>query len=428
MKNMKKTLKERKIRKRKNNHTHKQTGGGDEWLTICKNPTICISFAQYREDIERYFDYFSWTWARLQNIVKIGSDSVNGFNCEIPFERNQYRAYAVLKSSRKESSDNLFYEALVGDFINTLHQYYPCFVQTYRYGKYKTATFYSDVKDNLVNPSILKRWKDELIMKRVSGNATKKSNKLKIIETSCKTPLYNCILIESIHPAASLYSECMKHKDSIDFWTKVFPHYLFQVYSVLTTISTQFTHYDLHSDNVLLYLLDDKKYIKMNYHFKHKTVSLMTNRILKIVDYGRSYFYQDQEINSNKIADLVCKFSSCNPECGKNKGYYWLNREHNERYDLRLLNDIYKSIILEYDIRLPSYILDFLGNIEYKSTETVHKLNIRTIHDAFVYIQRLLKEETVVQYNNENYKDSTLLGELDVWVEERRVMVWKKAI
>ena len=40
---------------------------------------------------------------------------------------------------------------------------------------------------------------------------------------------------------------------------------LFQIYSVLSVLQYEFTHYDLHPKNVLLYKVSNDGYITMNY-------------------------------------------------------------------------------------------------------------------------------------------------------------------
>jgi hypothetical protein len=50
----------------------------------------------------------------LTHVTKAGSESVNGFVLNLHYETMNYKAHALLKSSKKKRSDNLYYEYLVG--------------------------------------------------------------------------------------------------------------------------------------------------------------------------------------------------------------------------------------------------------------------------------------------------------------------------
>ena len=88
----------------------------------------------------------------MNEIKRIGTPSANGFVLEIPFEKNRYKAYTVLKCSAKPSADNLFYEYYVGKyFINTFIKKFPCFVETYDCYEIKDESAWKSLHDNVIN-------------------------------------------------------------------------------------------------------------------------------------------------------------------------------------------------------------------------------------------------------------------------------------
>jgi hypothetical protein len=63
-----------------------------------------------------------------------------------------------------------------------------------------------------------------------------------------------------------------------------------QIFIPLGKLAHNFTHNDLHTNNVLIYTFPDNKYIVLKYIFKDKVIEMKTRYIAKIIDYGRSYF------------------------------------------------------------------------------------------------------------------------------------------
>jgi hypothetical protein len=89
----------------------------------CPDPANCISF-DYLLNIAilTYFNNFH-DFQYLKHIKKIGEDSQNGFVNLLTYEKEEYVAYAVLKSSVQPNTDNLYYEYLVGKFLNKQLEY-----------------------------------------------------------------------------------------------------------------------------------------------------------------------------------------------------------------------------------------------------------------------------------------------------------------
>ena len=86
---------------------------------------------------------------------------------------------------------------------------------------------------------------------------------------------------------------------------------LFQVYFALSSMVNNYTHYDLHEDNVLCYKpYVGNRYVVMNYHFNDGTViTFPTDHVCKIIDYGRNFFTHtvgDHIESSTNIIDDLC--------------------------------------------------------------------------------------------------------------------------
>ena len=97
---------------------------------VCSDSGVCIAFGKEVNKIKEHFDGFV-NFDNVKQIRKIGEISANGFVKEIEYERAGYTAHAILKSSVRMNSDNLYYEYLVGQFINMIGQILPNFVETY---------------------------------------------------------------------------------------------------------------------------------------------------------------------------------------------------------------------------------------------------------------------------------------------------------
>jgi hypothetical protein len=92
---------------------------------------------------------------------------------------------------------------------------------------------------------------------------------------------------------------------------------LYQVYMPLAMHADTFTHYDLHTGNVLLYEPVKGKYIEYHYHLKNnENISFKCCYLAKIIDYGRCFFVDKttpKKITktSKSIYDKLCQLESC---------------------------------------------------------------------------------------------------------------------
>jgi hypothetical protein len=285
---------------------------------ICPISRQCISFGLETEKTRKYFnDYDLSLVDKSEKIRKLGGDSANGFIFEIPLVKDGYKVYTVLKNSRNADADNLFYEGLVGLYCNRKNYIFPCFVETYGiyvwkdWDAHQNAVKYSQGKT--LNPPAL----DELSNQSSLFSYKTFFENTKFAFQTCDFAQAGAVLVQHIHNARSIDGFVKEFKGNKAFCTFHLPQYLYQVYAPLGMLSNEFNHYDLHTDNVVLYRIGNEQanrdrnreievggvpnngqYITMHYHYPDgEVVSFNTFDIAKIIDYGRSYFSDTDDKN-----------------------------------------------------------------------------------------------------------------------------------
>ena len=331
--------------------------------TICSDSNVCIAFGREVKKIRGFFNNFEFTL--LSEAPKVVGSSANGTVQLLTFKRDEYVANAIFKTSNSEESDNLMYEAMVGRFINRQKLRFPCFLETYgvfmnrRYyprGEIKDINYYRKIDMN----------KDTLI-------------------NSCEEPLSVGIMIENIKESKTLNDTISRlGPEYTNFMNFELLYILFQIYAPLSMLSEVFTHYDLHNENVMLYEPVKGKHIEYHYHYPNRVVSFNSKYLVKIIDYGRCFFMDEQTgYNPKDIYNDLCisenEGKNCY-DCGKDSGFTWLDprpmynissQKRNKSHDLRLLH-----MIKDYDL---NYNRDLMGLIH--STRYIHRFGTPEIRD-----------------------------------------------
>lgn len=313
---------------------------------VCSRSGVCLAFGRESNKIKQFFENFTDFKYVTGNVKRIGSVSVNGFVNEITYERDGYKSLAVLKSTQEEESDNLYYEYVVGQFLNKYAQTHPCFVETYGLLKYKTQMIHDTMKTNRINPtSILAN------LENVS-DALEKDPTFDPIPMSCEHPVEIAVLIQHFDNVITLHdfaeTKCVDEKPFV----VELPCLLYQVYSALRNMANVFTHNDLHYENILVYEPFPDGFIEFHYHNTNgKVFTFNCPYIAKLIDYGRCWFDYDniQKPSPKKIHKNVCNTDACNanesvftqfqmakhPEkydCGEDVGYGWLTPFPNQHH------------------------------------------------------------------------------------------------
>ena len=391
---------------------------------ICPSSGACIAFGNSTDQLTDYFKGFTGFEYAVSPIKRIGNPSVNGFINEIEYDRGGYKSHAILKSSQKINADNLVYEYIVGTkIINRYMKIFPCFVQTY-------GLYFYDSPDNW---SLFKKTKrlDKDNLQHLSLQRNIDYTK------ACTESKFASILIQHIHDAKSI-TDMVNNKG---FVVNDLLFIMFIVYHALSSLSTVFTHYDLHTGNVLLYKPKEGYYIEYHYHNKDGTTQTFCSPYVpKIIDYGRSFF-NNGTLNGNTIYNKVCAIPECNPKCGNKKGFKWLNpvppdaqisaSKKNESHDLRLLNTLH--LYIRHVSQLPTFVelkkiydkamygVGLFGrDKQYGTSEALNMAtdqHIYNVNSAFLELKNAISKPDVIQRNIDRYTSEIKLGELHVYTD-----------
>jgi hypothetical protein len=347
---------------------------------VCSDSGQCIALGTHEKKIRDFFGGFT-RFLFLSNIKKIGADSANGLIYELEYTHQTYKSYAILKMNASPRTDSLLYEKFTGDRINTFSKYFPCFVETY--GSY---TLPKEVWTKIMaRKSPLLTKKDLLSFEINPDDSYDRAE-------SCRPSYYKtkALLIQHIksQPGYSDIDDCLKHNSFVQI---DLPFVLFQIYSVLGTLAYQFTHYDLHTKNVLMYEVKPMHVITCHYHYPDgTTVSFRSKYLPKIIDYGRSYVNPDDVKESPEdFRKSLCKIKNCNqPQkpCGRKYGYGWLNPAPNKTYIHSTKNNI------SHDLRLARIIRQILKKSGYDQSCLYEVLDRIVFSGAYGTIEKPVSE------------------------------------
>ena len=358
----------------------------------------CVALGIYSQMIYHFFENFqNFNLVDTPNTKRIGKPSVNGFIWTVPFLKKGLTAYSVLKCSANETADNLYYEYYIGKyFINQIINLFPCFVETYdcyQLSKQKWQQLY----DNNSNVP----FNDGQISKYEGG-----------WKESCTNNELFSVLIQHFDSSRFISLHDIREKFFDEYCKYFLPTYLYQVYFVLSCLGKNYTHYDLHDDNVFCYRpFGEKEYIMMNYHQNGKIVSFPSEFIVKIIDYGRNYFHTTKINTGQILKNKICNNPKCNPRCGGQFGYgviqgdienpdfdfYHMHpNKPNQSYDLRLM-----YMFKDYFKKLASNVKIIYKEV-YGTPENINRGlkdgKVNNIYDAVNFLARVIQ-----QYCKSNY-------------------------
>jgi len=432
----------------------------DNFKNICPQSGFCIAVGQYTKQIYDYFLGFTNFGLVSEPAKAFGGSSGNGFVYEISYKREEYKAKSVLKSTKLARLDNLLYEYLVGQYINKQCSVFSCFIQTYGWFKYRTEELWEKMsKGDHINPDELRegiiKGEDELQPIRLNRqtlcyeNKRDKSTRRRctseesILGFACTNSKHLCILIEHVKGKTLL----SMMEDYPEFVTNDLLYILYQVYMPLSELATEFTHYDLHLKNVLVYEPFRGQYIDYKYEFKSgEIVEFKSKYIAKIIDYGRSYFNDPSNGenitgSSTKIYDNICKnVSECDYQsqvCGENYGFATLGRNtssvmssvRNISHDLLLLKKVKIQVRTNSAAGISlknDELRDMLKKVDETDTGKDEKRNsnlgkIENVVDAhnelkkLVILNKVNNEEKYKEFDSDSDPGSGSLGSLTIY-------------
>lgn len=385
----------------------------------CPNTIQCFAFGIEIDSIKFYFNNFDNFKLIKSPVIKMGNYSENGFIQKIHYQKKKYSAYAILKSALKTISDNLYYEYLVGQKINLYNKYVPSFIQTYGIYEYQNK-FTWEVSKN--SRSLDKNQIEGLFsnLKNISDVPEKE-----LLLEACNNSKYIAIMLQYIEHTRSFRNYMMD-----DFFNRYFIlPVIFQVYTTLYTLRKFFTHYDLHYENIVLYEPKPNTYIQYHYNIDGKVIKFKSPFMVKILDYGRSYF-------SINIRDDLCKL--CN-DCGIYDGFELLYSQKNDPYssyvtprflnnsaDLRFLYDIKRKVRATPHLK-KMFNIKFANEYGTPEDLSYHPGEIRNIKDAFDTICKIMVLPDVLADNEAGVLGMTKFGDLEIFTDMSKEMRFTKA-
>ena len=407
--------------------------------TVCSDSGACIAVGTEIKKINEFFnDYTDFKYA-VSPIKPIGAVSSNGFIKEIKYTRDNYNSYAILKSSTRGNADNLMYEYEVGQYINKQNKAFSCFLETYGLFSYNDEATWKHFKDKKsINTTILKN-KTTLI-----SNIDYKKG--------CTDSKHIAILIQHVNNAISFYDFIINASKESDLYKRMYElnydvfYILFQIYFTLDSLKNEFTHYDLHTSNVLLYEPVKGGYITYHYHLKSgKIIEFDSKYVAKIIDYGRCYYKNSAKNNSKNTYKNICSIKECEPNCGKKVGFinlapeeypgshnYISSQIHNRSHDLRLAYIVKNYLeIINPDETIP--VLKYIFNLieyqeKYGTPEKIknrYPTKITNVHDMYKMMEYSINQ---LKPLNETYNRSfTKIGDMYIY-EDRRPMNYVKYV
>ena len=390
---------------------------------ICSDSGVCLALGKERQNLLNFFQFKTFEYAKAP-YKTIGALSGNGFVKELKYQREGYVGYALLKSSLKAGSDNLAYEYLVGKYLNEVSKKLPNFVETYGLFHYPSTKERAEMKEQgrFTRPLVPFEPTD---MKNV-----------------CRKAQNMCVLTQYLKETKSF----AEHYEDPYFREHLSPHVFYQIYFTLHQLRKEFTHYDLHRNNILLYEPGDGKYIEYHYH-GDKTVRFKSKYIVKIIDYGRCFFK-----NSMDYYKKICAEPTCEPMCGIKKGFSTFHMDltmgrfvgfvnsavKNESQDLRPLYDTYLHSKEITDKSLDPDYLKILSDTVYlkgmfttrikdksfgRGYGTIEDLGksdkIHNVSDAYKRWETYITHPDRVQANENDFVNHKCLGELHIYTDGR---------
>jgi hypothetical protein len=428
------TIKKSKIKKLLYENIQNRSKNLGKMLEVtCKNSDNCIALGYYSDVIKSYFDNFeNLNLIDNNSLKRIGIASVNGFVIEVPFKKHDYTAYTALKCSADKLSDNLLYEYYVGKyFINKYAKIYPCFVETYDLYEFKTNELYEVLKKKVIKNTTKSNDFSKINFKEYiqKVNIEEDESLEDIFDYSCLKNKLLCVLIQHFDKFYSFHNAYNNSSMKINYDLY---NIMYQVYFCLAMLGDNYTHYDLHANNVFLYKpFDGNKCILMKYHHNDKVFEFKSEFIVKIIDYGRNYF-NNGITNTKEIMEKICTQKHCQPNCGEEIGYrfiqgnimdpnsnfHWINPlVSNVSHDLRFANYIQTEILVSTEIPL---IEEVYYEEEFGTPEDTFgdETNIRSI---FNLLEAL--ESGINNFNNKKnhkkYAEWTVAAEMDVYDDGR---------
>lgn len=283
----------------------------------CADSGQCIMLGKQFERIYKYFDMFDLTSGLVTECQRFGAaDSVNGVVRQVTFSKEGYESSALVKGTQYADADNLVYEYAAGMFLNEYCDKLPCFVQTYGIYIFTNVVFkrmFSNDMPASEFPNAFRLYEDPFDLRKQCTD----SSKMAVVTHFLKGSISMNSFLKGTDVSMNVFG------------------ILFQIYFCLDVLGGKFTHYDLHTENVLLYKFPGP--VLFRYETSDGVIEFRCWYLAKIIDYGRSYF-NGAGISSKEFA-IRADESGCH-----GVGFKTVERDMNMSQNLRLMSMTLKKL------------------------------------------------------------------------------------
>jgi hypothetical protein len=356
--------------------------------------TLDVSFALtygiQTNQVKKIFDDFT----NLENVIDIKKlgQGATGFVRKLLFHKTiknkTYTTFAALKLIKVDVlTDSEYYEYLVGLVVNYFAVLFPFFIKTYGVFRFKDVAAYNSLIKMTIPSNTLNSWlyQNLILIHGITLNSISQED----LSYSCLHHTMIALLSEFANNSSSLDSQL---DDKFFIKYDLFP-IIYLLYNTLHILKDRFTHYDLHTDNVLLvqstYPNRMFRYNVFHYdeHGKLSHIDLIYSRFIpKIIDYSRAFF----RLNNLSSLDVYKKLCHIQQDCCSRSGYGWM----------RPTGDDAKSFIdsttrnVSHDLKLITIIVNQLISSNLANDE------IKSIYDKLVFPDSYGIPENLSSYSN----------------------------
>jgi len=384
---------------------------------IYKNYDFWMIFNTENKYIIDFFEFSTFKY--IIDPIKLINLSKNGFVNQIKYKNMEYNANALLKTSLNKVNDSLFYEYLVGKKINSWKNIVPSFIETYGLYYHKK--------------NIIKNLKNDLIDFQEFKNTMEQKQDNEINENFIETLKFMCENSDKISTLSQFLENATTLKQfMLDDKPDDLLLILYMIYATLNTLKDKFTHYDLHSENVLIYIPIKDYYIEYHYIYNDNSkINFKSPYIAKIIDYGRTYIEDvSQKINDKKteIDYNKCGFKFFKPIDNYSAlSLYTLN----PYYSLQLLNSVkfnYNKLAENIKKKYSADLIALINDTNFdkkkdpsKPPDVKDANKIYDVEDAFLELTKLMKKLDNSR-NVDNIIGMNKIGDLYIYINGQKDM------
>lgn len=280
--------------------------------------------------------------------------------------------YKIKIKTTIRNIDNIFYEFSCFSFINNLKKFFPNFPFVFYYfvhDNFQSNYYNSIVKiiDSSNNNHLDFHHTQNIFLNKLNIDMIYTEDDIsgfaieKITNSMDSISLIDMLLNQNI--IIKNKNKTINNMLNYDLWTL-----FFQIYIVLNKFKQNFTHNDLHIDNIIYKIIPNNQYIQINYYenysSKKKLITLYTKYIPVFLDFGKCFIKTD---TFNSKIDLLDK----------------LNIEHDNN-----------NINITQDLRYFTLIMDYL----------INKMNEHKITKKNLLIYKYLKKYKLEGWMTKNNK------------------------